>query len=79
MIKADKNSIEIEGTRIDLLSEFMSIAHMLVEEKVAKREDIQLYTALALATKKEINNALKATIDEMEDMSAALSLMGLLS
>ena len=79
MIKSKKNVIKVEGTRLELLSEFMMIAHTLIEKGICPSKDMLVHLcSMAAVTAEDMKKELIDSIDDMDDIGTALELLGML-
>jgi len=75
MIKYENGTVHIEGTRLDLLSEFMCIVNALHKKGVSDTDTLMTYTYLACADKEELKRTIIDIIDNMDDIGSAWKLL----
>ena len=79
MIKSDNNVVRVEGSRFELLSDFMMIAHTLIEKGICpSREMLVHLCSMAAVTVEDMKKELIDNIDDMDDIGTALELLGML-
>ena len=76
MIRSEGSKVMIKGTKKELLTDFMLIAHSLMENGVAERKELMETLVLALMTEDEIKKMFIEAIDEMDDIGTALNMLG---
>lgn len=68
MLKVERGTTVIKGTKIELLAEVTTLIHELVVEKdVFSKEDIDMCVETALLTEEELD---KKTADSIRNLSA---------
>ena len=75
MIKISDGVLKIEGTRIELVSEFMCIMNSMLEKGIISEEKLISLIILACIPKDELKSMIINEIDQMDDIGKALRLL----
>lgn len=79
MIQFKDNVVRVQGSKQDLISEFMCIVHTFIEKGVVEcPEELYSYVLIATATPEELKEMAIEAIDNMDNIGTALALMNLI-
>lgn len=76
MIKIKDGALHIEGTRMELTTEFMCIINSLLEKGIISKEHMMHITSVACIPANELKQMVLDAIDNMDDIGMALHLLG---
>lgn len=75
MLKVKEGTVHIEGTRIDLITEFMCLANTLLRKGVIDKDSMLFLMGTACIPEKELKRMLIDEIDQMDDIGEAWKLL----
>ncbi len=68
MISCDKGQIKIDGRKTEIMAEFTSLAHALIEddgEQVLTKEELDMCIDMAKMSEEELDDGIKSMADKM--------------
>ena len=75
MIKVNGGSVEVKGTRIELMTECTCLIHSLLEKDVIDKSKLIDMMALASMSCEDLKTKILNEIDDMENIGDALILL----
>lgn len=75
MIKMKDGILHVEGTRMELISEFMCIVNSMTQRGIVSKEKLISLIILACIPEDELKSMIIHEIDQMDDIGEALRLL----
>ena len=75
MIKIKDGTLHVEGTRLDLISEFMCITDSMLKKGIISKEKLMTLITLLCVPEDELKSIVIDEIDKMDNIGEALDLL----
>ena len=75
MIKMENGVLKVDGTRMDLITEFMCIAHSMLKRGIISSERMMTMITIACMPEDELKSMLIDEIDKMDNIGEALAML----